>query len=107
MQAANERLTWDATYNGLPLNSSAYKVHLLILQAYRVGRVPQAPPEYPEIAFDQARIAIAQAGIAHCPTCASGGTTGFHWCEYKLTRYGEIYAGQRGAKIVDWKEGQT
>lgn len=98
------RPTWDATYQGLPLSSSAYKVHLLILKAYRAGKTPEAPKEYPEIAFHQANVAIGQAGIVYCPTCESlratqgkvSPNTPFHWCEYKLTQYGEIYAGQRG-----------
>jgi hypothetical protein len=102
------RPTWDVTYNGLPLSSSAYKVHLLMLKEYRAGRVPQAPSEYPEVAFHHAQVAIGQAGIVHCPTCTSqkryleatgdkvSPSTPFHWCEYKLTQYGEIYAGQRG-----------
>lgn len=96
MDVDTDRPTWDATYQGLPLSSSAYKVHLLVLKEYRAGRVPQAPPEYPEIAFHEAQVAIGQAGIVRCLKCSNGGTQDFHWCEYKLTQYGEIYAGQRG-----------
>ena len=98
------RPTWDATYQGLPLSSSAYKAHLHLLKAYRAGRVPEDPKDLPEIAVHQAKVALGQAGIIDCPTCASLRTihgkippsTPFHWCEYKLTQYGEIYAGQRG-----------
>lgn len=88
--------TWDATYNGLPMTKPAYEAHLIMLRAYRAGRTPEFPSHITERDTADATIAIGQAGIVHCFKCSRGGTMDFHWCQKKLTSYGDVYASQRG-----------
>jgi hypothetical protein len=86
--------TWDVTYKGMPLTHSAYTAHLVILQAYRARQIP-AFQNTDGLAIHEATVAIHTGGISRCVGCAAGGPT-FHWCQYRLSTYGEIYAAQRG-----------
>lgn len=91
-------LTWDVTYKGMPLRDAAWGAHLEILRAYAAGLTP---PESDDPAHHEATVALRADGrILYCRTCSlmaaqPTSATPFHWCQYRLTDYGRLYAAQR------------
>lgn len=76
----------DATYNGLPLTSSAWKCHLDFLSLLARSEVPNL------MSFDlhqhQAWVAIFQSGLAKTSESKS---SDFRWSKHSLTPRGVAY----------------
>jgi hypothetical protein len=101
IEMPSARPTWDVTYRAQPLSERAYRAHLALLRGYRARKAPEFPRDVTERDIHEAKVAIGP--LIYCGACESRARVGpdnpaepFHWCDYKLTTYGELYASQRG-----------
>jgi hypothetical protein len=88
------RLTWDATYNGLPLSRLAYEAHMEMLEEIATSDGYQRLADYASLDEHQAWVAIQQAGLVRNKVApASDGS--FRWAVWVLTELGWLYLKQR------------
>ena len=88
-----ERLTPDATYRGRLLTPAEYAASLDLLAEFARGPVQALRATTLSQDETAAWIALIQAGVIRAP--AREGRA-FQWDALTLTRYGKVYARQRG-----------
>lgn len=94
MYQATERLTWDATYQGLPLTRRAYDAHLLMLDRVASGETIDVT-SLDDLDQHEAWVALARGGLVrtHHPTSSDVSY------EHRITPLGVVYLRQRAADL--------
>lgn len=94
MCQAPERLTWDATYRGLPLTRRAYDAHLLMLDRVASGETIDVTA-LDDLAQHEAWVALAQGGLVRTRHPTSSDVS----YEHRITPLGEAYLRQRRVDV--------
>lgn len=92
-----EALTPDATRNGVPLSPPAYAASLRLLAEFARGPVSALRATTLDWHESDAWVALQQCGIVR--EMWRHGLGDFRWIDLVLTRYGRVYAEQRGIDV--------